>query len=223
MKSENKSFFTALRPRESAEEELANTISHGFGVLFSVWALIVMVTKAAPQGPWHIVGVSLFGASLVLLYLSSTIYHSISSLRLKHIFRVIDHCFIFVLIAGSYMPWVLVNLRGPWGWTIFGAIWGLAIIGILLKSFFLTRFKVLGLAIYLLMGWLMCIAIGPLLQNINPGGLIWLIAGGLSYTFGVIFFLMKNLKYSHAIWHGFVLLGSACHVIAVLVAVIPHR
>jgi hemolysin III len=206
---------------ESSDEELANSVSHGIGVVLSVAALVFMLIRAAPHSLWHIAGVGIFGTCLVSLYLSSTIYHTVTSSWWKPVWQIIDHCFIFVLIAGSYMPWVLVNLRGPWGWTLLGIVWGLAIIGIVLKAFFMHRFKILGLLIYLSMGWLMCLAVGPLLQNVNTAGLIWLIVGGLFYTGGVVFFLQKNLKYSHAIWHGFVLAGSACHVIAVLVGVIP--
>ncbi|MDF1815869.1 MAG: hemolysin III family protein [Verrucomicrobiales bacterium] len=211
-----------MTTRETKSEELANSISHGFGVLFSIGALMVMLFRATPHSIWHIAGVGIFGVCLILLYLSSTIYHTVTSDVWKPVWQIIDHCFIFVLIAGSYMPWVLVNLRGPWGWTLLGVVWGLAILGIILKAFFMPRFKILGVAIYILMGWLICIAAGPLLQNVSLPGLIWLTAGGLSYTGGVIFFLQKNMKYSHAIWHGFVLLGSFCHVVAVLVAVIPH-
>lgn len=206
---------------QSPSEELANSITHGIGVIFSAAAMVVMVVKALPHTAWHVVGVGTFGICLVLLYLSSTIYHTVTSHSWKPFWQVIDHCFIFILIAGSYMPWVLVNLRGPWGWTIFGLIWTLAIAGIVLKAFFMPRFKILGVAIYIMMGWLICIAAGPLLENVNRAGLIWLTAGGLFYTGGVYFFLQKRMKYAHTIWHGFVLAGSVCHVIAVMVAVIP--
>ena len=208
---------------ESKAEELANTITHGIGAILSLFALIWMVNAALPRSVWHITGVSVFGICLVLLYLSSAIYHYVTSIRLKRVFRVADHCFIYVLIAGSYTPWLIVNLRGPVGWTIFALVCALAAVGVFLKMVFLPRFESLGLAIYLVMGWLICIAPGPLVTNVNTAGLLWLLAGGLCYTVGVIFFRMKNLRFSHAIWHGFVLKGSACHVIAVLVAVIPHQ
>ena len=218
----NQNNHTPSKP-ETASEERANTITHGIGVLLSIVALIVMIKEALNESIWHVVSVSIFGACLILLYLSSTIYHGVTGERVKGIFRVIDHCFIFVLIAGSYMPWVLVNLRGPWGWSIFGIIWGLAIFGIVLKTVSFSRFKKLGLINYLLMGWLICIAIKPLLANISPKGLTWLVFGGVAYTVGVVFFLMRNLKYSHAIWHLFVLAGSSCHVMAVLAGVMPHK
>lgn len=208
---------------ETASEELANSISHGVGAVLSVFALVGMVVCAAPASVWHLVSVTIFGLCLVALYLSSTIYHTVTSSSWKPIWRVIDHCCIFLLIAGSYMPWLLVNLRGPTGWALFGIIWGLAIAGIILKAFFLEKFHILGVGIYIAMGWLICIAGDLLIKNVNTTGLIWLTAGGLAYTGGVVFFLQKKLKYAHAVWHGFVLLGSACHVIAVLVGVIPHR
>lgn len=206
---------------ESPEEELANSVSHGVGALLSIVALVLMVVAAAPHSVWHVVSVSIFGVSLVMLYLASTIFHWVSSRRLKKVFQLLDHACIFILIAGSYMPWVLVNLRGPWGWTIFGLVWGLAIIGIILKAIFLPRFDKVGTAIYVLMGWLIVIAFKPLLDQTEWIEVVWLVAGGLFYTIGVYFYLMKNRKYSHLVWHIFVMGGSACHVVAVLIGVIP--
>ena len=210
-----------MTSEQSASEELANSISHGIGAILSLGALLLMLSKAMSHSLWHVVGVGTFGICLIVLYLSSTIYHTVTSKAWKPFWQKIDHCCIFILIAGSYMPWLLVNLRGPMGWTIFGIIWGLAITGIILKAFFMPRFEIAGVAIYILMGWLICIAANQMLKNINMPGLIWLTAGGLAYTGGVYFFLKKKMKYSHTIWHCFVLLGSLCHIIAVLVAVIP--
>jgi len=204
---------------ESPEEELANSLSHGIGALLSIVALVVMIIFAAPKSAWHVIGVSLFGISLVLLYLASMVFHWVSSERLKRFFRFLDHSFIFILIAGSYMPWLLVTLRGPLGWTLFALLWGLAIAGIVMKAVFLPRFEKLSTALYLAMGWMMVLAIGPLVEKTGWLELSWLVAGGLFYTIGVIFFLMKR-KFAHFVWHLFVLGGSACHVTAVFFGVI---
>jgi len=205
---------------ESHGEEVANTISHGIGVLMGIVGLVAMVKLAIPFGAWHITSVSIFGASLILLYLGSTLYHFVRTHRLKRFFQIIDHALIFVLIAGSYTPWLLVNLRGPWGWSLFGVVWGIAVTGIVLKAVFLPRFDRIGAALYVLMGWIICIALKPMIESVNSVGLAWLVAGGLCYTGGVIFYLMRNLKYSHTIWHLFVLAGSACHIIAVIYGVL---
>ncbi len=200
---------------DSPEEELANSISHGIGALLSVGALIAMVICAAPHSVWHVVGVSLFGVSLVGLYLASTVFHWVTSVRLKKIFLILDHSFIFILIAGSYMPWVLVTLRGPVGWTLFALVWTFALVGIVLKVKFLPRFQKLGTAVYVLMGWLIVFAVKPLIERIELIDFSWLVAGGLFYTIGVIFFLMRGRRYAHLVWHLFVMAGSACHVSAV--------
>lgn len=205
---------------ESVAEERANAVSHGIGAVLSVAALVAMVWLAAPLSVWHVTGVSIFGGSLALLYLASTIYHSVTSHRSKRVLQVLDHALIYVLIAGSYTPWLLVNLRGPWGWSLFGVIWGLAVSGIVLKSIFLPRFDKLGAILYVAMGWLICIALEPMVESISFAGLAWLVAGGLCYTAGVGFYLAKGLRFAHVIWHGFVLAGSACHVVAVFVGIL---
>lgn len=201
---------------ESVAEEAANAVSHGIGAICSVVALGVMVAIAAPLSPWHLAGATVFGVSLFLLYLASTIYHLVTTHRRKRFFRVVDHALIFVLIAGTYTPWLLVNLRGPWGWSLLGVVWGLALAGILIKAFLLPRFDKAGTILYLVMGWLICVAIKPLLENINAAGLLWLVLGGLFYTVGVAFYLAKNLRFGHVVWHFFVLAGSLCHVLAVI-------
>jgi len=175
---------------------------------------------AAPLSAWHLVGVSVFGGSLVLLYLASTLYHSVTSPRAKRFFQVLDHALIFVLIAGTYTPWLLVNLRGPWGWSLLFTVWGMALSGIVIKAFLLPRFDKLGTVLYLVMGWLICVAFDPLLDNINAAGLAWLVAGGVAYTAGVIFYLTERLRFAHAVWHVFVLAGSVCHVLAVIYGVL---
>ena len=205
---------------ESHEEEVANAISHGVGAVLSAIGLIVMLHIATPLGGWHTASVAVFGSSLVLLYLASTVYHIVTTHRLKRFFQVLDHALIFVLIAGSYTPWLLVNLRGAWGWSLFATVWGIALTGMVLKAFFLPRFDRLGTILYLVMGWLICVAAKPMLENINTLGLAWLIAGGLCYTGGVVFYLMKNQKFGHLAWHLFVMAGSFCHVIAVIYGVL---
>ncbi|MDF1657110.1 MAG: hemolysin III family protein [Verrucomicrobiales bacterium] len=207
---------------ESPEEELSNAISHGIGAILSVVGLVIMVKLAVPLSGWHVTSVAVFGSSLILLYTASTVYHLVTTHRLKRIFQILDHALIFVLIAGSYTPWLLVNLRGPWGWSLFFVVWGIALAGMILKAFFLPRFQRLGAALYVVMGWIVCIAIKPLIESVGPIGMSWLVAGGLCYTGGVAFFLMKR-KYSHLIWHLFVMAGSICHVIAVVTGVIGDQ
>lgn len=205
---------------ESHEEELANTVSHGLGAVLSAVGLVFMLKLAIPLSVWHVIGVSVFGLSLIALYSGSACYHHVHSHKCKKILQVLDHSLIFVLIAGSYTPWLLVNLRGPWGWSLFGVIWAIATVGIVLKAVFLPRFQRLGAALYVVMGWLICIAIKPLIASVNETGMAWLVAGGLCYTGGVVFFLMRNVRFAHLIWHLFVLAGSFCHVMAVIYGVL---
>ena len=223
---EVKEVIEALKDRSplcsTKEEELANTITHGVGIPLSIFALVWMVVQATRFGDiWHIVSASLFGASLVLLYSSSFIYHLVTGLRWKRVMQVLDHSFIFILIAGTYTPFVLVSLRGPWGWSLFGVVWGLAIIGIIAKAILLPRFERTTSAIYVLMGWLIVIAIKEVVANVPPVGVTWLVVGGISYTVGVIFFL-SQWRFAHAVWHLFVLVGSASHVISVVFGVLPR-
>lgn len=207
---------------ESPEEELSNAISHGIGAILSVVGLVIMVKLAVPLSGWHVTSVAVFGSSLILLYAASTVYHLVTTHRLKRIFQILDHALIFVLIAGSYTPWLLVNLRGPWGWSLFFVVWGIALAGMVLKAFFLPRFDKLGTALYVVMGWIVCIAIKPLIESVGPVGMSWLVAGGLCYTGGVAFYLMKR-RFAHLIWHLFVMAGSICHVIAVVTGVIGDQ
>ena len=170
---------------------------------------------------WHVVACSIFGATLILLYTTSTLYHSISGDRAKAILRIFDHAAIFLLIAGTYTPFMLVNLRGPWGWSLFAVIWSLALAGIALRLFLRGRLHGLVVAIYVAMGWAIVVAVQPMLENVATGGLLLLAGGGLAYTTGVVFYKWRSLRYHHAIWHGFVLLGSALHFFSVLFYVIP--
>ena len=201
---------------QSLGEEIANSVTHGLGALGSLLALFFLVRAALPHGAAVIVGNAVFGVSLVLLYVSSTIYHSLARNRAKRVFRIIDHSAIFVLIAGTYTPFTLGVLRGSWGWTLFGLVWGLAVLGVALTSSLGVRFPRLSVVVYIGMGWLIVIAIKPLLTHVPPAGLAWLVAGGLAYTGGRAFYGWRRLRYQHTLWHLFVLAGSACHFVAVL-------
>ncbi|HYG38232.1 MAG TPA: hemolysin III family protein [Cytophagales bacterium] len=206
----------------SKAEELANSITHGIGVLLSIAALTLLVVFASIKGDaWRIVSFSIYGACLVLLYTASTLYHAFQSEKVKHYFKIMDHASIYLLIAGTYTPFTLVLLRGGWGWSLFGIIWGLTLLGIVFKMFFINKFNMLSTIIYLLMGWLIIVAFKPAVDNIPLGGLYWLLAGGISYSAGVIFFVWHKLPYHHAIWHLFVLGGSICHFFAMLFYVLP--
>ncbi|SEF61984.1 hemolysin III family protein [Paenibacillus sp. UNC499MF] len=201
----------------SPREEVANAVSHGIGTLLSIAALVLLVMQAITYGnTWHIVSFSIFGISLILLYLCSTLVHSAPGGKLKDIFEIMDHSAIYVLIAGSYTPFMLVTLRGVLGWTLLGIVWGLALLGIVLKVFFVKRFIVLSTVCYIGMGWLIVLAIKPLAEHLSANGLIWLVAGGLLYTVGTVFYLWRRIPYHHAIWHAFVLGGSVCHFFAVM-------
>ncbi len=203
-------------------EELVNALTHGTGALLSAAGLGVLVALACLHGTaLHIVSCSIYGATLVLLYTASTLYHSVRSPRLKHVFRIVDRSCIYLLIAGTYTPFTLVTLRGGWGWTLFSLIWVLAAAGIVFQLLFAQRFKVLSAVGYLLMGWLAIFAVKPLIEALPAGGFAWLLAGGIVYTLGALFYLFKRLPYNHAIWHFFVLGGSTCHYMAVLLYVVP--
>ena len=188
--------------------------SHIAGTILAVFGLVVMLLVAEGE-PLRVVSASVFGGTLVLLYLSSSIYHAFSTPRLKEFFQIFDHACIYLLIAGSYTPLTLVAMRGAWGWSIFGVVWFLAIAGVILKSVMRGKREAWwSTGLYIVMGWLVVIAGRPLIESLPLAGLLWLVAGGLCYTFGVIFFAWRKLPYNHAIWHGFVILGSTCHVIA---------
>lgn len=202
---------------------MAHASTHGFGALLAVIGLVVLVARAALYGDhWHVIGCSIFGATLVMMYTASTLYHAIPLARPKRILRVLDHSLIYFLIAGSYTPFTLVTLRGPWGWGLLVFVWALALIGVIFKIYATGRFERISLAIYLLMGWAVTVAIKPLVVALDPGGLALLAAGGLTYTGGVAFYVWERLRYHHAIWHLFVLAGSVLHYFAVLLYVIPR-
>lgn len=206
----------------SPAEEIAHAITHGAGLVLSVAAVAILLVFAGLRGDsWHIVSSAIYGATLVLLYAASTLYHSISSPRAKGFLRSLDHAAIYLLIAGTYTPFTLANLRGGWGWTLFGLVWGLALYGVMLEAFAKRPVRVLSLALYLGLGWLGAIAVKPLLESVAPGGLVLVVLGGLAYTGGVVFYVRHRMPYHHAVWHIFVLAGSACHYFAVLFYVIP--
>lgn len=197
-------------------EEWMNSLSHGLAAVLSLVGMVVLIVEASLLGnPWKVVSVSIYGASLLLMYLASTSYHAVTNLALKQRLKKLDHCAIFILIAGTYTPFLLVNLRADVGWLMFGVIWGLAAFGVTMQCFFGHRFKALEVGTYLLMGWLVVFASSSLAENINSTALSLLVAGGIVYTTGVIFYLIKRIPFNHAIWHLFVLGGSACHFFAV--------
>lgn len=208
---------------ESVIEELANGITHGVGLVLSILGLIALVALSVMRGnAWHIAGCTTFGVTMVLLYAASTLYHTFHTPRLKRILKILDHTAIYLLIAGTYTPFTLVNLRGFWGWTLFSLVWGLSVFGILWKLFHVERFQIVSTLVYVGMGWLALIAIKPLMSAVPATGIVWLVAGGLFYTVGVLFFAMKRFPYNHAIWHVFVMAGSICHYFAVVLYVLPQ-
>jgi hemolysin III len=206
----------------SPVEERTNIISHAIGFALGIVALVLMVVRASTYGnAWHIVSVSIFGVSLICLYAASTMYHSAKDPKTRGRLRVIDHATIYVLIAGTYTPFVLVTLNGWVGWVIFAASWTMAVTGITLKLFFTGRYNMLSTLMYVFMGWMIIFAIKPLVNSLSADGLFWLIAGGVAYTVGAILYSIKKIKFNHAIFHMFVLLGSVCHFISVYAYVLP--
>lgn len=199
------------------KEEIFNSITHGIGTILSIGALVTLVILAVMKGDtWHVVSYTIYGSTLVLLYLSSTLYHSFTKEKIKNLFARFDHAAIFLLIAGTYTPFLLTVLRGTLGWTLFGIIWGVAIAGVIIRSIYLTRFRKLMVALYLAMGWMFVVAVGPMIKNLPQTSIIFLFLGGIFYSAGVIFYMWRNLKYGHGIWHLFVLAGSIMHFFAVV-------
>jgi hemolysin III len=213
---------TIAVPRYTLYEEIANSITHGIGVLLAITGLGVLTAFASLYGTaWHIVACSVFGGTMILLYTASTLYHSIPWQGAKAVLRILDHSAIFLLIAGTYTPFTLVSLRGPWGWSLFVTIWGLAVAGIILGVFLPERLKWLTLVMYIAMGWAVVVATKPMLSAVAPGGLWLLLAGGLCYTCGIPFYIKQTIPFNHAIWHLFVLAGTVFHFFAILLYVIP--
>jgi hemolysin III len=206
----------------SVTEEIVHAITHGIGVILSIvglsWMLYVSINVA---DPWRIVASSIYGTTLIALFLASTLYHSMFASRHREVFKLLDHCAIYLLIAGTYTPFLLVAMRSSTGWWIFGTVWALATAGIVTKLWFRHRFPRLALASYLAMGWLIVVAAPQMAEAIGPNGMAWLIAGGVSYTAGAVFYAIKRIPFNHAIWHLLVLLGGVCHFFGVALYVLP--
>lgn len=212
-----------LTARYSRREDIANSITHGIGFLLSIIGLWLLISVSRTYGDaWHVFSCIIYGTTLICLFTASTLYHSIHPPKFKLLLRTLDHSTIFLLIAGTYTPFTLVTLRGPWGWSIFSIIWALAVFGIIFQKAMLRKGPMVSVGFYLLMGWVVVAAVKPMLSLVAPGGLILLLLGGLSYTIGVVFYAWKQMPYNHAVWHLFVLAGSACHFFAVLLYVIPR-
>lgn len=204
-------------------EEKLNIISHGIGVVLGVIALVFLVVHAVKDGEIvHVVSFTIYGLSIIILYLASTLYHKATKPQLRNRLRIFDHAAIYLLIAGTYTPFALVTLKGTTGWVIFGTVWAFAAVGITMKLFFTGRFDKLSTAMYVLMGWIIVFAIKPLIANLPSEGLFWLMAGGAAYTIGAVLYSIRSLKFNHAIFHVFVLIGSICHFISVYWYVLPR-
>ena len=216
-----------MRDREgmriySQTEEKINIVSHGIGLVLSCVAFVLLATHANLHGDiLHTISFSVFGASLIMLYAASTIYHSAKKPELRKRLKIIDHASIYVLVAGTYTPFTLITLNGTLGWVIFGTSWGLAITGIILKLFFTGKYNLISTSMYVFIGWVIVFAIKPLIDNLSSEGLLWLLAGGISYTVGAVLYSIKKIKFNHAIFHMFVLTGSFCHFISVYFYVLP--
>jgi hemolysin III len=205
-------------------DELVSALTHGLGAVAALAGGSVLITMAALYGDaWQLGASIVFGVTLLLLYVASTLYHSIQHPVAKARLKVFDHCAIYLLIAGTYTPFTLIGLRGPWGWSLFVAIWTLAVLGVVFKLFYTGRFKLLSTAIYIAMGWLVIVAIKPLLNALDGWTLGWLLLGGAFYTLGTYFYHRESIRFSHAIWHMFVIGGSVCHFIAVTAQVLAPR
>lgn len=205
-------------------EEVANAITHGIGAALSVAALVLLIVFASLKGtPWHIVSFTIYGITMLLLYLCSTLVHSFNEGRVKDLFEIFDHSAIYLFIAGTYTPFMLLAVKGALGWSIFGTVWGMALLGCAFKAFFAKRFLFMSTIFYVLMGWLIVLAWGPLTTSIATGGIILLVAGGIMYTLGTVFYVWRGFPFHHAVWHIFVLAGSVLHFFAVLFYLLPWQ
>ncbi|WP_379129792.1 hemolysin III family protein [Paenibacillus sp. sgz500958] len=208
----------------SRREEVANAITHGIGTVLSIAALVLLVVFASLKGTaWHVVSFSIYGTTMLLLYLNSTLVHSLRDGRAKDLFEFFDHSSIYLFIAGTYTPFLLVAIRGPLGWSLFGIIWGVAVFGVFFKAFFTKKFLFMSTVFYIAMGWLIVIAWHPLSLSVADGGMTLLMAGGILYTLGTIFYVWRGFPFHHAIWHMFVLAGTVTHFFAVLIYLLPIR
>ena len=211
-----------MEARARLGDILANSITHGVGAVAAVAGAIYLIVASTHGTAWVVLSTAAFASTLILVYLSSTLYHALVRTRARRVFQVIDHCAIYLLIAGTYTPFALVPLRGPVGWTLLAAVWTLAIGGVIFKSLAVERFAVLSTILYLAQGWLAIFAMRSLFHAVGSSGVLWLLGGGLAYTLGVVFFALDRLPYFHAAWHLFVLAGSAAHYCAILFYVVPH-
>jgi|SRR6056297_1724589 hemolysin III len=201
----------------SKSEELSNAITHGIGLALAIAGLVILVVFASLRGDaWFVTSFAIYGTTLVILFAASTLFHSFPEGKLKNLFEIFDHSAIFLLIAGSYTPLMLISLRGALGWTLFGVVWGIACLGIVLKAFYVKKYVILSTLLYLAMSWMIAFAFKPLIANLSTFSLIFLVMGGLFYTLGTIFYVWRKIKYHHAIWHIFVLAGSVCHFFTIL-------
>lgn len=205
-------------------EEIANAITHGIGALLSLAGLVLLIVFSSMKGTaWHVVSFTIYGVSMLLLYSCSTLVHSFKEGKVKDLFEFFDHSSIYIYIAGTYTPFLLVAVRGPLGWSLFGIVWGIAFLGVVFKAFFVKRFLFMSTIFYLIMGWLIVIAWGPLVAAVPNPGIVLLVTGGLLYTLGTVFYVWRAFPYHHAIWHLFVLAGSVTHFFAILLYLLPHR
>ena len=216
--------YLPLPPDGDPRDEFASAVSHGLGAIAALAGGVLLIVLAALDGDgWQLGAAIVFATSLLLLYSASTLYHAAARPRTKRRLKVFDHCAIYLLIAGTYTPFTLIGLRGPWGWGLFIAIWTIAIAGVIFKLFYTGRFKLLSTILYIAMGWLVVVAIKPLLTSVDPVTLGWMLAGGLFYTLGTFFYHRESIRYSHAIWHLFVIAGSVCHFVAVTQQILTPR
>lgn len=210
--------------RYTLGEEIFNAVTHGIGSMLSVAGCVILIVVSVFSGSaWNVVSCTIFGSSLIILYTMSTLYHSITNEKAKKVFRILDHATIFLLIAGTYTPITLVTLHGPWGWTLFGIVWGAAVLGIVLNSISIEKFKWFSLICYIAMGWVIFVAIKPFMENIHKHGFLFLCIGGACYTVGIIFYLMKKVKFMHSVWHIFTVAGSIMHYFMVLFYIAPIK
>lgn len=197
--------------KQSTIEERLNALTHGIGAVLGVLALVLMIVYTNHANDWHLFSVIVYGLSIVLLFTASSLYHSVTSEQRKHYFRIVDHVSIYILIAGTYTPVLLISLTHSLGWLLFWVVWGVAFFGIVLKLFFTGRFEVFSTLLYLVMGWLIVFDFSNLSKAIGPEGVLWLFAGGMFYTIGIVFYAIQKIPYNHVIWHLFVLAGAICH------------
>ena len=214
-------YHQSVQPEAKLGDILANAITHGIGAVLAIAGAIYLIAASSHGTPWLIVSCSVFSTTLILVYLCSTLYHSLVRSGARHVFQVLDHSAIYLLIAGTYTPFTLISLRGPVGWALFGVEWTLAVAGVIFKSLAVGRLAVASALVYLFQGWFIVFAARPLLHAIGWHGIAWLGAGGLAYTLGVVFFALDRLRYFHATWHLFVLAGSVAHYFAILFYVVP--